>query len=122
MRQSRLREKIERYGKDFRQILTDDRVGAFHRKLKGDLSKWQRLPGGWRLPFASELVKRTRNIRVIRRDFNLIRTRINQWTDAFESAADKSRQHSIVFYRERDGERALRAHHTRDLRLQKAVA
>ena len=28
----------------------------------------------------------------------------------------------IVFYRERDGARALRAYHTRDLRLQQAGA
>ena len=34
-RQSRLREKNERYGEDFRQVLEDDRVGAYHRELKG---------------------------------------------------------------------------------------
>ena len=44
-RQSRLREKIERYGEDFRQVLEDDRIGAYHRELKGGLPKsvWQRL-------------------------------------------------------------------------------
>ena len=41
-RQSRLREKIERYCTDFRDILDDDRIGAYHRKLKEELagSKW----------------------------------------------------------------------------------
>ena len=34
-RQSRLREKIRGYGGDFRQVLEDDRVGAYHRELKG---------------------------------------------------------------------------------------
>ena len=51
--QSQLRKKIERYGKDFRQVLDDDLVGAFHRKLKGDLagSKWSDLPRGLRRLF-----------------------------------------------------------------------
>ncbi len=124
LRQSRLCEKIERYGKDFRQILLDDRIGAFHRKLKGDLSKlrWRLLPGGWRLPFGSELVARTLKVRAIRKDFNSIRAGVKRWTDAFESATEESLERSIVFYRERDGKRAVRAYHTRDLRLQKAVA
>ena len=38
-RQLKLRQKIERYDKDFRQALDDDRVGAFHRKLKRGLAK-----------------------------------------------------------------------------------
>ena len=35
-RRSRLREKIGRYRKDFGRMLEDDRVGAYHRELKGD--------------------------------------------------------------------------------------
>ena len=123
LRQSRLREKIERYGKDFRQILDDDRVAAYHRKVKEDLarSEWQWLPDGWRLPFGSELVPRTRRVRAVRNDFNSIRARIQGWIDAFESAEDE-REQAIVFYRELDGARAVRGYHTRDLRLQQAVA
>ena len=122
LRQSRLREKIERYGKDFRQILDDDRVAAYHRKLKGDLakSKWRWLPDRWRLPFGSEVVARTRRVRAVRNDFNSIRARIQGWIDAFESAADEGEQ-SIVFYRELDGARAVRGYHTRGLRLQQAT-
>ena len=123
LRQSRLREKIERYGKDFRQILDDDRVAAYHRKLKEDLarSEWRWLPDGWRLPFGSELVARTRSVRAVRNDFNSIRARIQGWIDAFESAADE-REQAVIFYRELDGARAVRGYHTRDLRLQQAVA
>ena len=123
LRQSRLREKIERYGKDFRQILDDDRVAAYHRKLKGDLarSKWRWLPDRWRLPFGSELLSRTRSVRAVRNDFNSIRARIQGWIDAFEDAADE-REQGVVFYRELDGARAVRGCHTRDLRLQQPVA
>ena len=122
--QSQLRKKIERYGKDFRQVLDDDMVGAFHRTLKGDLagSKWSHLPHGLRRLFGGELAARVRNVRVIRKDFNSVQTRIMRWIDAFESATDESREQSIVFYREPDGERTLRAYHTRDVRLQQAAA
>ena len=123
LRQSRLSEKIERYGKDFRQILDDDRVAAYHRKLKEALAGSERrwLPKGWPLPFGKELAARTRSVRAVRNDFNSIRARIQGWTDAFESAEDE-REPVIVIYRELDGARAVRGYHTRDLRLQKAVA
>ena len=124
-RQARLRETIERYGNDFRQILDDDRVGAFHRSLKGEMAKsrWhRRVPARLRLPFGNKLAKRIRIVRAVRNDSNSIRARIRGWTDAFESATDESRQQTIVFYRKSDGERTLHAYHTRDLRLQQAVA
>ena len=124
-RQTRLREKIERYGNDFRQILDDDRVGAFHRKLKGEMAEsgWhRRVPARLRLPFGSKLAKRIRNVRAVRNDYNSTRARIRGWTDAFESATDESRKQTIVFYRKSDGEHTLHAYHTRDLQLQQAVA
>ena len=122
-RQSRLREKIERYGKDFRRILDADPVGDFHRKLKGDLadSRWRWLPRGWRRPFGGALTTRVRNVRAIRKDFNSVQARIKRWIEAFEAATDESREQSIVFYREPDGERALRGYHTRDVRLERAA-
>ena len=121
-RQSRLREKIERYGKDFRKNLDDDAVGAFHRKLKADLarSRWSYFPRGWRRPFGGELTTRVRNVRAIRKDFNSVQARIRRWIEAFESATDESHEQCIVFYCEPDGERALRAYHTRDVRLEQA--
>ena len=124
LRHSRLRQKIERYSEDFRRILNDDRFGAFHRKLKEDLAKseWRWLPGGWRFPFGSELAATTRNVRAIRKDFHSIRARIQRWTNVFESATGQSREHSIVLYREPGGDRALRAYHTPEIRLQLAAA
>ena len=122
-RRSRLWEKIDRYGKDFRRILDADPVGTFHRKLKEELaeSRWPWLPRGWRRPFGGELATRVRNVRAIRRDFNSVQARIKQWIEALEAATDESREQCIVFYRERDGERALRAYHTRDVRLERAA-
>ncbi len=122
-RQSRLWEKIERYGKDFRRILDADPIGAFHRKLKGDLadSRWPWLPRGWRRPFGGELTTRVRNVRAIRKDFNSVQARIKRWIEVFEAATGESREQSIVFYREPDGERALRAYHTRDVRLERVA-
>ncbi|MCY4670160.1 MAG: hypothetical protein OXC29_19510 [Rhodococcus sp.] len=122
-RRTRLWEKIERYSKDFRRILDDDRVGAFHRKLKGDLaeSRWRYLPRRLRHPFGGELATTVRNVRAIRRDFDSVQTRIKRWIEAFEVATDEWREQSIVFYREPDGERALRAYHTRDVRLERAA-
>ncbi|MCY4662052.1 MAG: hypothetical protein OXF93_19940 [Acidobacteria bacterium] len=122
-RQSRLQKKIERYGKDFRRTLDADPIGAFHRKLKGDLaeSRWRYLPRGWRRPFGGERVTRVRSVRAIRRDFNAVQARIKSWIEAFEAATDESREQSIVFYREPDGERALRAYHTRDVRLERSA-
>ena len=122
-RQNRLQKKVERYGKDFRRTLDADPIGAFHRKLKGDLaeSRWRYLPRGWRRPFGGELVTRVRSVRAIRRDFNAVQARIKSWIEAFEAATDESREQSIVFYREPDGERALRAYHTRDVRLERSA-
>lgn len=122
-RQSRLWEKIERYGQDFRRTLDADPIGVFHRKLKGDLaeSKWRYLPRGWRPPFGDELATRVRSIRAMRKDFNTVQARIKQWIEAYEAATDESHEQSIVFYREPDGERALRAYHTRDVRLEQAA-
>ena len=119
-RRSRLLEKIEQYGKDFRHALDEDQVGAYHRKLKRDLAEsgWPYLPRGWRPRFGGELSKSVRNIRAIRKEFNLVQARIKRWMEAFEAVTDESRRQSIVFYREPDGECALRAYHTRDVRLE----
>ena len=121
-RHSRLREKIERYGEDFRQVLDADPVGVFHRKLKADpvQSMWSYLPRDWRRPFGGELANRMESVRTSRKDFNTVRARIERWVEGFEAAKDESRQQSIVIYREDDGERALRAYHTRDVRLERA--
>lgn len=120
-RELELRQKIERYDKGFRQALDDDPVGAFHRKLKGDLTGSFLRRGLHRFFGRGELAKTERNVRAIRKDFYSVQARIKQWTDAIEAATEESREQSIVFYRERDGGRALRAYHTRDVRLERAA-
>ena len=122
LRASRLREKVGRYDRDFRRTLDSDPVGDFHRKLKGDLaaSRWRYLPRGWRRPFSGDLAAEARSVRAIRKDSNAARARIESWIEAYGIATEAAREQSIVFFRERDGERALRAYHTRDIRLQRS--
>ena len=119
-RLSRLRAKLERYGEEFRQVLDDDRVGAYHRKLKEELAKSRlpRLPRGLRLPFGGGPAARVRRVRAIRKDFNAGQRRVEQWTEALDAATDESRRESVVFCREPDGERALRAYHTGGVRVE----
>ena len=123
-RLSRLRAKLERYGEEFRLVLDDDRVGAYHRELKGGLAKSRlaRLPRGLRLPFGGEPAARVRRVRAIRKDFNAGQRRVEQWIEALEAVTDESRRESVVFYREPDGERALRAYHTGDVRVEGVAA
>ena len=54
--------------------------------------------------------------------FAPVRSRMERWVSELEASAAAAREESIVFYRERDGQRALKAYHTRDLQLQQAVA
>lgn len=135
-RQSRLRQKIERYGEDFRQVIDDDRVGAYHRRLTGEavrseLSRRSRdfplprglhLPRGLRRPFGRERTARVREVEAIRRSSNSVRARMESWIEASQVATIESRRQSIVFFRDPDGERALRAYHTEDVRLEQASA
>lgn len=138
-RRSRLRKKIERYSEDFRRVIDDDLVGAYHSKLEDESAKPTlprlprnlRLPGGLRLPgdlrlrrglhrlLRGRLAARAEKIRPALRDYGAIQTRMEHW---IEAAADESRRQSIVFYCETDGERALRAYHTNEVRLEQATA
>ena len=122
-RQSRLGQEIERCVGHFSKILDADRVGAFHRRLKEEhAGSWLRkLPGVSRLPFGGDAAAVLRRVEAIRRDDHAIRARIWEWINAFEAAADEAREHSIVVYREPDGERALRAVRTRAVRLERTA-
>ncbi|MCY4574746.1 MAG: hypothetical protein OXF01_18370 [Gemmatimonadetes bacterium] len=119
-RLSRLREKLERYGEGFRQVLDDDRVGAYHRELKGELarSRLVRLPRGLRLPFGGEPAAQVRRVRAIRKDFDAGQRRVETWVESVEAATDESRREAVVFYREAGGERALRAYRTGEVRVE----
>ncbi len=115
-RLSQIREKLKRYGGDFRQVLENDRVGGYHRELKGGLAKsWL---GRLLLPFRGKPATKVRRVRAIRSDFDAGRRRIEQWVEALDGAAEESRREAVVFYREAGGERALRAYRTGDVRVE----
>ncbi|MCY4057944.1 MAG: hypothetical protein OXG44_08070, partial [Gammaproteobacteria bacterium] len=122
---SKLRDKIERYGKDFRRVIDDDRVGDFHRKLKADRNSSLRSKMLHRVrvilhrvPVIGRQPDAIRRVRTIRKDFDSVRARIKPCADALASALDDPQ--SIVVCRELGGERAWRAFCTRDLQLQEA--
>ena len=105
-------------------MLDKDPIESYHRALQQDLSRIKpyhprRQVEKW---FGGGLPARIRNVEAIREAFKPIRERIERWTGAFELADGAGREQSIVVYRERDGERTLHAHHTRDLRLQQMGA
>ncbi|MCY4075592.1 MAG: hypothetical protein OXH04_09220 [Acidobacteria bacterium] len=59
---------------------------------------------------------------IVDESFAPARSRMERWVSEFEASAAVAREESIVFYREWDSQRTLRAYHTRDLRLQRAPA
>lgn len=119
-RMSRLGEKLDRYAEDFRQVLVDDRIGSYHRELKGRLAKSRvpRLLRRVRLPLRDESAGEVRRIRVIRKQFDSGRRRVERWVEALEAATRESRREAVVFYRESDGAQALRAYRSGDVRVE----
>ena len=101
------------------EVLT--RVQGFHNELQQELSKVPFYDLGSRLQrwFGGGLPARIRKVETIREDFRPIRERIEHWTSASDSATGAAYEQSIVVYRDLDGERALHAQHTQDLRLQR---
>ena len=120
-RLSRLRDKLERYGEEFRQVLDDDRVGAYHRELKGesDKSMLRFLPNALR---PGDLVAELERVRAIRMDFDSGQRRVENLLEAVETVTDESRRSSVLISREPEGERPLRVRHTHNLRLEPAAA
>ncbi|MDE2881060.1 MAG: hypothetical protein OXP70_04360 [Acidobacteriota bacterium] len=62
-----------------------------------------------------------RRVGEIRQMDHAVRARMAEWINAFDVAADEAREHAIVVFRQPDGERALRAVCTRNVRLEKAA-
>ena len=117
-RQAALRAKFEQTNRRLKVLLEEDPIQGFHRELRQEKADqwlwWRWLTGG--------LGNKIRTVEKIREDFRPIRERIESWTSASDSANDAAYEQSIVVYRDPDGERALRAHHTQDLRLQREGA
>ena len=118
---SQLREKLQRYAERFGQVRDGDRVGAYHRELKGrqDKSPLRFLPSPLR--FGDDLAAEMRRVGEIRKEFDDGLTLVAQWVEATNAVTDESRRPSLVFYREPEGERTLRVRHTHDIRLERAA-
>ncbi len=129
-RQTVLRRKVDQCADTFRELLDRNPVGSFRDRLRQDLDELGRfefLP--WGLTDTTAQVIRTlgggqslkKEIRaidaILDEDFATVTSRMERWVSEFESSAATAREESIVFYRERDGQRALKAYHTRDLQL-----
>ena len=108
---------------------------VFRHQLQQDLDelgRFESLPWGLPDPAAHviralrggrSLTKSIRAIDTIRNNgFASVRSRMERWIGELESSASAAREESIVFYLERDDRRTLKAYHTRNLRLQQAVA
>ena len=123
-RQEELRGRVEQCNNAFRALLDKDPIEGFHKALQQELSevKFYHLPSHFSARFGGGLPARIRTVETIREAFKPIRERIERWTSAFESADGEVFEQSIVVYRGLDGERALHAHHTQDLRLQRMGA
>ena len=134
-REAALREKVEQCAGAFRELLDHNQVTSFRDQLQRDLDELGRfefLP--WGLTDTAASVLRTlgagrslnKGIReidnILDEDFAPVGSRMERWIGELESSTAAAREESVVFYRERDGQRALRAHHTRDLRLVQTAA
>ena len=123
-RQDELGRKVEQCGNTFRALIDEDPIEGFHKALQDELSEVRpyHLPSQFRRWFGGGLPARIRHVETIREAFRPIRERIERWTSALESAGGAALEQCLVVYREQDGDRALRAQHTRDLRLQRTGA
>ena len=134
-RQALLRRKVEQCVSTFSTLLDRDPVTAFRHQLQQDLDELGRFES---LPLdlpdtAAPVIRTLRGGRSLKKSiqaidtirdnsFAPVRSRMKRWVSELESSAAAAREESVVFYLERDGQRTLKAYHTRDLRLQQAVA
>ena len=134
-REAVLRRKAEQCADTFRVLLECNPLTAFRERLQRELREVGRvefLP--WGLTDAAARVSRTlgagrgleNTLRtldtIVDEGFAPVRSRMERWVSEFEASAAVAREESIVFYREWDSQRTLRAYHTRDLRLQRMPA
>ena len=132
-RQAVLRGKVEQCADTFRALLDRNPLTAFRERLQRELrevGRFEFLP--WGFTDAAARVSRTlgagrgleNTLRtldtIVDEGFAPVRSRMERWVTEFEASTVVAREESIVFYREWDSQRTLRAYHTRDLRLQRA--
>ena len=120
-REAVLCKKVEQCADTFREMLDRNPVRSFRDQSQQELDElgwfFRTLGGGRSLAATIGAVDT-----ILNEDFAPVGSRMERWISEFESSAAASREESIVLYRERDGGRALKAHHTRDLRLVQAAA
>ena len=134
-REAVLRRKVELCAKSFRTLLGRDPLKVFRDQLQqnlDELGRFEFLPWGLTDPAAQvirtlgggrSLEQQIRAIdTILDEDLAPVRSRMQRWVSELESSAESALEESIVFYRERNGQRALKAYHTRNLRLQQAAA
>ena len=134
-RQTVLRRRVEQCADTFSKLLDQNPVGSFRDQLQqelDELGRFESLPWGLTdtvarvirtLGGGGSLEKRIRAVdTILDEGFAPVGSRMERWVSELESSAAAAREESIVFYRERDGRRALKAYHTRDLRLVQTVA
>ena len=134
-REAALRKKLEECADGFRELMAHNPVTSFRDRLQRDLDgmgRFEFLPWGLTDTAASvirtlgagrSLKKEMRAIdNILDEGFAPVGARMERWVRELESSTAAAREESVVFYRERDGQRALRAHHTRDLRLVQTAA
>ena len=132
-RQAVLRKKVEQCTDTFKTLLDRDPLTAFRDQLREDLGEVGRFePLPWGLTDTTAQVIRAlgggrgleKTIRtldtILDEGFAPVRSRMERWVSELEASAAAAREESVVFYQERDGQRSLKAYHTRDLRLLQA--
>ena len=117
-RQARLVRRVEQCTNTFRTLLDKDPIARFHEALsqssEGASLDLRRHLKTW---FGRERAG-IRNVEAILETFEETREPIESWISAVDSGTGSDSEASIVVYRDQDGERALHARYTRDLRLQ----
>ena len=116
-----LRRRVEQCGDMFREILDRNPVASFRDQLQEELDElgwfFRTLGGGGSLAKTIGAVDT-----ILDEDFAPVGSHMERWISELEPSAAAEREEAIVIYRERDGGRALKAHHTRDLRLVQTAA
>ena len=118
-RHTKLVRKVEQCTNTFRVLLDNDPIARFDETLsqssEGAFFDPRRQFRRW---FRRERATKTRKMEENLETFNEVRESIERWVGAVDLRTGSDRRASIVVYRDLDGERALHARHTRDLRLQ----
>ena len=117
---SALNDKLDRYEKEFRELLSADSVRAYQKQLESSVEGM----GWWkRNVFArGDKGKKEQEIDSLKeirtKQLGLARLNIARWSADFASGRDAGHEQSVVYYRDRDSKGDLKAYYTSDLRFE----